>query len=80
MPGIGQRAMPVMALDAIDRALLAAIKADPGQAVYVLLRSFTARSKSILRRRLDILEDHGYVRLDRTSQRGRVFYPVEAQP
>jgi len=67
-------------LDDIDKKLLRAIQAGPGQGAYAIAATLSGtRSDDTGRRRLDMLASHGYVRLDRSSVRGRVAcYLTEA--
>ncbi|MFZ2472758.1 MAG: hypothetical protein WAW52_12575 [Methanothrix sp.] len=62
-----------MNLDSIDKALLTAIKARPGQHMAGVLRGFKLVRATQSYTRLRQLAAGGFVELDRTSQRGRVF-------
>ncbi|MCK9442712.1 MAG: hypothetical protein M0Q13_14980 [Methanothrix sp.] len=65
--------MHAISLDSIDIALLAAIKARPGQHMAEVLRGFTLLRESQSYDRIRRLAAWGFVELDRTSQRGKVF-------
>ncbi|MCX6677391.1 MAG: hypothetical protein NTU95_05540 [Methanothrix sp.] len=65
--------MHAIRLDSIDKALLAAIEARPGQHMAGVLRGFKLRRGSQSHARIRQLATGGFVKLDRTSQRGRVF-------
>jgi len=65
--------MHSISLDSIDKALLAAIKAHPGQHMAGVLRGFKLLRGSQSHARIRRLAAGGFGELDRTSQRGRVF-------
>jgi DNA-binding MarR family transcriptional regulator len=60
-------------LDSIDRALLAAIEAHPGQHVAAILEDFELRRTTQAYARIRQLAKAGLVELDRTRVKGRVF-------
>lgn len=60
-------------LDSIDRALLAAIEAHPGQHVAAILEGFELRRTSQAYARIRLLAKAGLVELDRAREKGRMF-------
>ncbi len=65
--------MHAINLDSVDKALLAAIKARPGQHMAAVLRGFRLMRESQSYARIRRLAAGGFVELDQTSQRGRAF-------
>jgi len=60
-------------LDRIDRAILAAIKAHPGQCIAEIVRDSRLRHASKSYARIRQMAAAGLVEQDRTRQKGKVF-------
>jgi DNA-binding MarR family transcriptional regulator len=66
-------------LDRVDLQLLNRVAEMPGKSVTRIVKTLDCRTAQALRMRLDRLDSRGYVRLDRTTYRGKVLvYPTEA--
>jgi hypothetical protein len=59
--------------DSVDKQLIKQVDSLSGERVDKIIRHLDCRTAKTLRERLDSLDAHGYIRLDRTSLRRQVL-------